>query len=134
MVNHRKKLLSRLQLSAPTENEKILAQLAIERICVDMCDFYENFYEGAGPGAMVYVPSADKNEDSMFYLTVSNMISALDEFKGKDMEGPAEVMQKAITRAEAIDPKRQGLFIVQDDEHMSLIVYNRENPIGGITS
>jgi hypothetical protein len=130
MTNRRKELLSKLQLSNPTEQEKVLAQLAIERICADMCDFFKNFYAQEGPGAMVYVPQAEEEENSMFYLTVPHMITALDDFKRQEMEGPAEVMQKAIARGESLDPLKEALFIIQDEKEMSLVHYKREQPTG----
>ena len=106
-----------------------MTQLVIERICADMCDFYEKFYGNEGPGAMVYVPGVEKPEDSMFYLTVPAMIQAQSDFRSRDMEGPADIMQKAITRAEAIDPKTAGLFIIQDEKEMSLLCYKRDQPL-----
>jgi hypothetical protein len=132
MTSRRKELLSRLNLSNPTEEEKILTQLTIERICADMCDFFESFYAQEGPGAMVYLPKAEKEEDSMFYLTVPHMINALDDFKRQEMEGPAEVMQKAIARGEALNPLKEALFIIQDEKEMSLVHYKREQPTGGL--
>lgn len=120
-----------MMLSAPTETERALTQLTIERICADMCDFYEQFYAYEGPGAIVYVPTAEKQEDSMFYLAVPQLISALEDCKRKEMEGPAEVMQKAIARAEALNPDKEALFIIQDDKEMALIHYNREQSVQG---
>ena len=131
MTNRRKQLLAKLYLANPTKEEQLLAQLAIERICADMCDFYERFYAQEGPGAMVYVPMAKEDSDTMFYLTVPHMISALDDFRNREMEGPEEVMQKAIARAEALDPIKEALFIIQDDVKMALIHYNREKPTAG---
>lgn len=131
MTNRRKELLSKLYLSNPTKEEQILAQLTIERVCADMCDFFERFYAQEGPGAMVYVPKAEEDSDTMFYLTVPHMISALDDFKRNEMEGPAEVMQKSIARAEALDPAKEALFIIQDEKQMSLIHYKRDtSPMG----
>jgi hypothetical protein len=132
MTNRRKELLSRLYLSNPSESEQTLIQLTIERICADMCDHYMFFYANEGPGAIVYVPRAEQEKDSMFYLTVPHMINALDDFRNKEMEGPAEVMQKAIARAEALDADKEALFIIQDDKQMSLIHYNVEKPTQGI--
>jgi hypothetical protein len=45
------------------------------------------------------------------------------------MEGPAEIMQKAIARAEAVDPAKEGVFILQDAKQMSLICYKRDQPL-----
>jgi hypothetical protein len=74
---------------------------------------------------MVYVPRAEEDADTMFYLTVPHMISALDDFRRQEMEGPEEVMQKAIARAESLEPDKEALFIIQDDTKMSLIHYKR---------
>lgn len=126
MTNRRKELLAKLYLANPTKEEQLLAQLTIERICADMCDFYERFYAQEGPGAMVYVPRAEKDSDTMFYLTVPHMILALDDFRRQEMEGPEEVMQKAIARAEALDPDKEALFIIQDETKMSLVHYKRD--------
>jgi hypothetical protein len=131
MTNRRKELLAKLYLANPTKEEQILTQLTIERICADMCDFYERFYAQEGPGAMVYVPRAKEEADTMFYLTVPHMISALDDFRSKEMEGPEEVMQKAIARAEALDPDKEALFIIQDETKMSLIHYKRDASAAG---
>lgn len=126
MSSRRKKMLTRLMMSAPSESEQALMKLAIERICADMCDYYRGFYSIEGPGAMVYVPNADE-KDSMFYLTVSCLMNALDDFNKRDMEGPAEIMKKAIARAESVNPERESLFIIQDADQMSLIHYKHDN-------
>lgn len=106
-----------------------MTQLVIERICADMCDFYEKFYANEGPGAIVYAPGTENPEDSMFYLTVPALIQAQSDFRSREMDGPAEIMQKAISRAEAIDPEKQAVFILQDAKQMSLICYNRDQPL-----
>jgi hypothetical protein len=129
MTSRRKQLLAQLYKNNPTEQEKALIQLTIERICADMTDYYTVFYCQEGPGAMVYVPRAKEEADSMFYLTVDHMINALGDFRNKEMDGPAEVMQKAIARAEALDPAKEALFIIQDEKQMSLIHYNLEKPV-----
>ena len=131
MADRRKKMLARLYTSNPTKEEQILIQLTIERICADMTEFYERFYAMEGPGALVYVPMAEEEDDSMFYLPVKALVAALDDFRGNEMEGPADVMQKAIVRAEALDPEKEALFIIQDDSQMSLVHYNREKPTQG---
>jgi hypothetical protein len=133
MNNQRKKLLSKLNLANPAPEERILTQLTIERICADMCDFYEKFYAQEGPGTIVYVPDAEKEEDSMFFLSVDCLISAVDDLSRQELEGPAEVMRKAIARAEALDPDKEALFIIQDKEHMALVHYNREKSASKIT-
>lgn len=106
-----------------------MTQLVIERICADMCDFYEKFYYNEGPGAMVYVPEVEDPKNSMFYLPVAALIQAQSDFRAREMDGPAEIMQKAIARAESVDPVKQGLFILQDRNQMSLICYERDQPL-----
>jgi hypothetical protein len=106
-----------------------MAQLVIERVCADMCEFYEKFYANEGPGVIIYVPGEEDPERSMFYLTVSALIQAQADFRSREMDGPAEIMQKAIARAEAVDPKKHGIFILQDTKEMSLIIYDREKPL-----
>ena len=99
MTNRRNKLLKKLIGTAIGEDEKKLYQLTIERVCADMCDFYTKFYSNEGPGAMVYVPTHEDENKSMFYLTVNNLITAVDDLTKNDLEGAADVMKKAITRA-----------------------------------
>ena len=105
------------------EDEAKLYKLTIERICADMCDYYYKFYHNDGPGAMVYVPDHEDEKKSMFYLTVDNLISAVDDLNKKDMEGAADVMKQAIVRAEKLDPDKEALFIIQDSKEMSLVHY-----------
>ena len=126
MTNRRNKLLKKLIGTAIGEDEKKLYQLTIERVCADMCDFYTKFYSNEGPGAMVYVPTHDDENKSMFYLTVNNLITAVDDLTKNDLEGAADVMQKAITRAEKLDPDKEALFIIQDEKEMSLVHYKRD--------
>jgi len=126
MSERRKKMLSRLQLSNPSEAEQAMVKLAIERICVDMCEYYRGFHSIDGPGAMVYVPEAEEKE-SMFYLPLEALMNALNDFNSRGMEGPAEVMQKAIARAEMVDPAKESLFIIHDTDQMSLIHYKHDN-------
>lgn len=127
MTDRRTKLLRHLSKANPTEAEQRMTQLVIERICADMCDFYDKFYALEGPGAIIYAPRAENDEDTMFYLTVSCLMTALKDFRDRDMEGPADVMQKAIARAESLDIQKEALFILQDEQYMSLIHYKRDN-------
>ena len=123
MTNRRNKLLKKLIGTAIGEDEKKLYQLTIERICADMCEFYQKFYSNEGPGVMVYVPTHEDEKKSMFYLTVNNLISAVDDLNKNDLEGAADVMKQAITRAEKLDPEKEALFIIQDSKEMSLVHY-----------
>ena len=123
MTSRRIKLLNKLIGSATGEDEAKLYKLTIERICIDMCDYYQKFYGNEGPGAMVYVPGHKDEKKSMFYLTVDNLICAVDDLNKKDMEGAADVMKQAIVRAEKLDPDKEALFIIQDDKEMSLVHY-----------
>lgn len=126
MSSRRNKMIAKLMMSAPGETEQAMMKLAIERICADMCEYYRGFYSIEGPGAMVYVPEAAE-KDSMFYLNVECLMNALDDFNKRDMEGPADIIKKAIARAEAVDPVKESLFIIQDREQMSLIHYKHDN-------
>ena len=126
MTNRRNKLLKKLIGTAIGEDEKKLYQLTIERVCADMCDFYTKFYNNEGPGAMVYVPTHEDEKKSMFYLTVNNLIAAVDDLTKNDLEGAADVMKKAIKRAEKINPDKEALFIIQDEKEMSLVHYKRD--------
>jgi len=131
MTNYKAKKLSKLLGTAPTPTERLMAELAVERVCDDMCDFYDRFYFFEGPGAMVYVPMAKEEKDTMFYMTVAALIAAKADFESKDMDGLAEVMRKAIVKAEALDQEKEALFIIQDPEHMSLLHYNRQKGASG---
>lgn len=126
MSERRKKMIDKMMSTAPTEAEKAMIKLAIERICADMSEYYRGFYSIEGPGAMVYVPDADE-KDTMFYLNVECLMNALSDFNKREMEGPAEVIQKAIARAESVDPTKESLFIIQDKDQMSLIHYKHDN-------
>ena len=126
MTNRRNKLLKKLIGTAIGEDEKKLYQLTIERVCADMCDFYTKFYSNEGPGAMVYVQTHEDENKSLFYLTVNNLITAVDDLTKNDLEGAADVMKKAITRAEKLDPDKEALFIIQDEKEMSLVHYKRD--------
>ena len=123
MTSRRNQLLKKLIGTAIGEDEKKLYQLTIERVCADMCDFYTKFYTNEGPGAMVYVPTHEDENKSMIYLTVNNLITAVDDLNKRDMEGAADVMKQAIVRAEKLDPDKEALFIIQDAKEMSLVHY-----------
>jgi hypothetical protein len=71
MTDYRKQKLNKLAGNTPTETERVLTKLVIERVCDDMCDFYDRFYYFEGPGAMVYVPTAKEEKNSMFYMSVA---------------------------------------------------------------
>ena len=123
MTNRRIKLLNKLIGKTTGEDEAKLYKLTIERICIDMCDYYHKFYHNDGPGAMVYVPDHEDEKKSMFYLTVDNLICAVDDLNKNDMEGAADVMKQAIVRAEKLNPDKEALFIIQDAKEMSLVHY-----------
>lgn len=133
MSERRNQMLSKLTLSAPTEAEQTMMKLVIERICTDMCEFFQKFYALEGPGAVIYVPDAEKQEDTMFYLSLEALMNALNDFNSRDMEGPADVIKKTIVRAETIDPNREALFIIQDKDQMSLIHYKFDADIDAIS-
>ena len=123
MTNRRIKLLNKLIGKTTGEDEAKLYKLTIERICIDMCDYYYKFHHNDGPGVMVYVPDHEEEKKSMFYLTVDNLISAVDDLNKHGNEGAADVMKQAIVRAEKLDPDKEALFIIQDAKEMSLVHY-----------
>ena len=104
-----------------------MMKLVMERICVDMCDFFQKFYNLEGPGAVVYIPDAENVDDSMYYLPSQALMNALKDFNAEEQEGPAEVMKKAIALAESINPNSAALFIIQDKNQMSLVHYKFDN-------
>lgn len=126
MTDRRQQRIKKLLKSAPTEKEQQMIKATIERICVDMAEYYRGFYSIEGPGAIVYAPDAPE-KDSMFYLPVEALMNALNDFNSRDMDGPADVMKKAISRAESVDPEKESLFIIQDKDQMSLIHYKHDN-------
>lgn len=128
MTDRRNKMISRLMLSAPSVTEQTMMKLIIERICIDMCEFFSKFYALEGPGAVVYLPDAEDHKNSMFYLPLEALMNALDDFNTREMEGPADVIKKAIVKAETVNPSSESLFIIQDKDQMSLIHYKHENP------
>lgn len=128
MTSRRNKMLTHLMKGATGEMEDTLMKLSIERICADMCEYYLKFYQLEGPGAMVFKPQAEE-KDSMFYLPVDALITALDD--NKDNEQLHEVFQSAIRRAEQLDPTKESLFLVQDDKELALIHYKHDTSGSG---
>jgi len=127
MTSRRSELLKKLIGSVTGEDEAKLFKLTIERICADMCEYYYKFYHNDGPGALVYVPDHEDEKKTMFYLTVSNLITAVDDLNKREMDGAADVMKQAINRAESLDPDKEALFIIQDKKQMSLVHYKIDN-------
>jgi hypothetical protein len=127
MTNRRNQLLKKLLKTVSNEEEAKLLKLTIERICADMCEFYSEFYKKEGPGVMVYVPDSEDEKKSMFYLAVDHLMNAINDFNNRDMSGAADVMKQALTRAEQVDPEKESLFIIQDQQKMELIHYKHDN-------
>lgn len=128
MTSRRNKMLTHLLKGASGEMEETLMKLSIERICADMCEYYSKFYKIEGPGAMVFQPQEDDKE-SMFYLPVEALINALDDNKGN--EALEEVFQSAIRRAEALDPTKESLFLIQDSKELALVHYKHDTEGSG---
>ena len=127
MTDRRKKLIKKLLKANPSENEEKMATLIIERILADMADFYEKFFATTGPGVIVYAP--DKKENSMYYMSTKELITGLEDLSSRGIDGAAEVMRKAITKAESIDPEREALFIIEDKKGLKLFHFKREEMI-----
>ena len=127
MTDRRQQLIKKLLKANPSENEEKMATLIIERILADMADFYEKFFATTGPGVIVYAP--DKKENSMYYMSTKELITGLEDLSSRGIDGAAEVMRKAITKAESIDPEREALFIIEDKKGLKLFHFKREEMI-----
>tara|TARA_R100001443_G_scaffold12269_5_gene21782 strand:- start:3464 stop:3862 length:399 start_codon:yes stop_codon:yes gene_type:complete len=123
MTERRKKILNKLLKANPSEEEQKMLNLVIERITIDMAEFYEKFYNAEGAGAIVYAPKSEDN--TMFYLTVEHLANAIEDMSSRDMKELADIMRKAIVKAETINPKIEALFILQDPNYLSLIHYDK---------
>ena len=84
MTNRRNKLLKKLVGTAIGEDEKKLYQLTIERICADMCDYYTKFYHNEVQVQWFMFLIHQDEDKSMFYLTVNNLISAVDDLNKRE--------------------------------------------------
>ena len=124
MTERRKKILNKLLKANPSEEEQKMLNLVIERITIDMAEFYEKFYNAEGAGAIVYAPKSEDN--TMFYLTVEHLANAVEDMSSRDMKELADIMRKAIVKAETINPKIEALFILQDPKYLSLIHYDKD--------
>ena len=127
MTDRRQKLIKKLLKANPSENEEKMATLIIERILADMADFYEKFFTTSGPGVIVYSP--DNKENSMYYMTTKELITGLEDLSSRGIDGAADVMRKAIAKAESIDPEREALFIIEDEKGLKLFHFKREEMI-----
>ena len=127
MTDRRQKLVKKLLKANPSENEEKMLTLIIERICADMADFYEKFFAAQGPGVVIYAP--DNTQNTMYYMTTKELITGLEDLTSRDIEGAANVMRRAISKAESIDPERDALFIIEDKKGLKLFHFKREEMI-----
>ena len=127
MTDRRQKLVKKLLKANPSESEEKMATLIIERILADMADFYEKFFNAEGPGVIVYSP--ENTENTMYYMTTKELITGLEDLSSRGIDGAAEVMRRAITKAESIDPEREALFIIEDKKGLKLFHFKREEMI-----
>ena len=127
MTDRRQQLIKKLLKANPSENEEKMATLIIERILADMADFYEKFFAAEGPGVVVYAP--DNTENSMYYMSTKELITGLEDLSSRGIDGAADVMRKAISKAESIDPERDALFIIEDKKGLKLFHFKREEMI-----
>ena len=127
MTDRRQKLVKKLLKANPSENEEKMLTLIIERICADMADFYEKFFAAQGPGVVVYAP--DSTQNTMYYMTTKELITGLEDLTSRDIEGAANVMRRAIAKAESIDPEKEALFIIEDKKGLKLFHFKREEMI-----
>ncbi len=127
MTDRRQKLVKKLLKANPSESEEKMATLIIERILADMADFYEKFFNAEGPGVIVYSP--ENTENTMYYMNTKELITGLEDLSSRGIDGAAEVMRRAITKAESIDPEREALFIIEDKKGLKLFHFKREEMI-----
>ena len=127
MTDRRQKLVKKLLKPNPSENEEKMLTLIIERICADMADFYEKFFAAQGPGVVIYAP--DSTQNTMYYMTTKELITGLEDLTSRDIEGAANVMRRAISKAESIDPEKEALFIIEDKKGLKLFHFKREEMI-----
>ena len=127
MTDRRQKLVKKLLKANPSESEEKMATLIIERILADMADFYEKFFNAEGPGVIVYSP--ENTETTMYYMTTKELITGLEDLSSRGIDGAAEVMRRAIAKAESIDPEREALFIIEDKKGLKLFHFKREEMI-----
>ena len=127
MTDRKQKLIKKLLKPNPSETEEKMLTLIIERICADMADFYEKFFNAQGPGVVIYAP--DNTENSMYYMSTKELIVALEDLSSRGIDGAAEVMRKAIAKAESIDPEKEALFIIEDKKGLKLFHFKREEMI-----
>ena len=127
MTDRRQKLVKKLLKANPSENEEKMLTLIIERICADMADFYEKFFAAQGPGVVIYAP--DNTQNTMYYMTTKELITGLEDLSSRGIDGAADVMRRAIAKAESIDPEREALFIIEDKKGLKLFHFKREEMI-----
>ena len=127
MTDRRQKLVKKLLKANPSETEEKMLTLIIERICADMADFYEKFFAAQGPGVVVYAP--DSTQNTMYYMTTKELITGLEDLTSRGIEGAADVMRRAIAKAESIDPEKEALFIIEDKKGLKLFHFKREEMI-----
>ena len=127
MTDRKQKLIKKLLKPNPSETEEKMLTLIVERICADMADFYEKFFNAEGPGVIVYAPN--NKENSMYYMNTKELITGLEDLSSRGIDGAAEVMRKAIAKAESIDPEREALFIIEDKKGLKLFHFKREEMI-----
>ena len=127
MTDRRQQLIKKLLKANPSENEEKMATLIIERILADMADFYEKFFNAQGHGVVIYAP--DNTENSMYYMTTKELITGLEDLSSRGIDGAADVMRRAIAKAESIDPEKDALFIIEDKKGLKLFHFKREEMI-----
>ena len=127
MTDRRQKLVKKLLKANPSESEEKMATLIIERILADMADFYEKFFNAEGPGVIVYAP--ENTENTMYYMNTKELITGLEDLSSRGIDGAADVMRRAIAKAESIDPEREALFIIEDKKGLKLFHFKREEMI-----
>ena len=124
MTSRRNQSLKKLLIANPTKEQQKMLDLIVERILFDMSDFYQKFFAIEGPGIVVYAPQS--KEHSMFYLNTQQMMDAVNDFSNRQLDEMADVMRKSIAKAESANPRKVSLFLIQDEESISLYEFKKE--------
>ena len=124
MTSRRNKLLLKMLGKTTGDTEEKLLKLSIERIVADQAEYYKKFYKNEGPGAIVFMPQKD-DKNSMFYLTVDLLIKAVNDANKNELHG-VEHLRKAISLAESLDPEKEALFILQDNNDIQLFHFKAD--------
>ena len=118
MTDRKQKLIKKLLKPNPSENEEKMLTLIVERICADMSDFYEKFFNAEGPGVIVYAPDNTEN----ICIICRQLITGLEDLLSR-YRWCCRGYEKSNAKAES--PEREAIFII-DKKGLKLFHFKRE--------